>query len=94
MYFALQKALLVFTEEYTSAKGVEEISDVELKAAGVGFKQLIDYTIEENVKRYQSGKRDGSIRPATSVERVTLRPHNPTITPTGRNVRPDNAKKR
>lgn len=94
IYKCLKDAFMSFAEAYTTAKGVDEISDVELRAAGVGFKEICDQTVEENIKRYQAGKRDGSVRPATNVERVTLTPHKPTITPTGRNVRPDNAKKR
>jgi hypothetical protein len=94
MFFALQKAMMTFVEEYTRATGVDEISDKELLAAGVGFKQIVDLTIEENTKNQSKMVKEGSLRLATSKEYVNITPQRPTITPTGANYqRPGNARR-
>lgn len=80
MYFTLQKALTFFVEEYTRQKGVDEVTDREILAAGEGFNQLCQMTVVENVER---GKRDGSIRPVEKVQRVNITPVRETIVPTG-----------
>ena len=82
MLFALQTALRTFVEEYTRATGLDEISDKELLAAGVGFKTLVDMTIEENTRNMTKLVKEGTLRQPTK-EYVNITPQRPTITPTG-----------
>jgi hypothetical protein len=72
MFEALQVAFGKFVEEYARKTGRDEISDVELRAAGKGFRDIADAVVADNNSKFMSGDRDG-LRPATE-RTVTLRP--------------------
>lgn len=83
MYAALKAAFDRFLEEYLKLKGSDEISDVELEAAGNGFKAIADNVVATNNARIASGDTDG-IRQAD--RRVALHPvrERVTLTPSKR----------
>jgi predicted transglutaminase-like cysteine proteinase len=64
MYAALQQAFRAFLEEYTRLKGTDEVSDVELKAAGNGFRDIANGVIDEQNKKLAGGNTEGHAHPA------------------------------
>lgn len=72
MFEALQAAMGTFLTEYTKKKGTEEISDVELQAAGRGFKHMVDEVIRENNERLENGNVQ-DLRPVTD-KKIILHP--------------------
>jgi hypothetical protein len=81
MFTALKSAFDKFLQEYTAMKGTDEISDLELKAAGQGFKDIANEVVATNNKRIEAGNTEGvrlvhkdRITLVPAAQRVTLTP--------------------